>query len=99
MNGEAPVVNWFDQTEHDPDCFSIEDKFGVLMAHPETAKILGAVMERMRASRGDVAKSTGMNANLQKMMGGMSLMSMLKQGGADEEQMRSINRMLQQIRK
>lgn len=99
MNGEAPVVNWFDQAEHDLDCFSIEDKFGVLMAHPETAKILGAVMERMRASRGDVAKSTSMNANLQKMMGGMSLMSMLKQGGADEEQMRSINRMLQQIRK
>lgn len=45
---------------------------GKQIAHPEAGKIVGALMQKMIASRGDVAKSANNNANLQKMLAGMS---------------------------
>ena len=98
MNGEAPVRNWFDE-DIDPAFFSVEDKFGELMANPDAGKILQGIMAKMTAKRGDVAQSTSGNANLMKMMGRMKFSSLLKQGGADEQSVKSINRMLQQIKK
>ena len=95
------ISNWFDEADFRTDCFSIRDSFGALMAHPEASKIVGAVMAKMRAKRGEVAQSAGNNANLQKMMAGMSFEALLKKGGdaVPVEMIKQINEQLQKIRK
>ena len=101
--GEAgEVVNWFDKEEIDPAYFSIKDKFGDLMKHPGTAAIVGKIMAKAQASRGDVAKSTSDNKVLQQMLAMMSFESLLRQAGANvvpPEMVRAINDMLQKVRK
>lgn len=95
------VVNWFDRDTFDPTSFSIKDTLGALMKHPQTAVIVGRMMERARATRGDVAKSTEGNANLERMMAGMTLESLLKQAGPaiKMEQIQGLNSALQKIKK
>lgn len=98
---EGGITNWFDKEDFKPDCFSIQDTMGELLAHPKAGAIVGRLMAQASASRGDVAKSTAGNANLQKMMAGMSLQSLLKQAGdaVKPEQIKQLNAMLQQIKK
>ena len=95
----TPVTNWFDADELDPECFSINDKLADIKANPQA----GAIIEQMRAKgaseRGDVADAVKDNPGLQRMMGRMTLVSLLKQGGADEESIKQINRILQGIKK
>ncbi|MBQ1531316.1 MAG: hypothetical protein IIZ57_04150 [Solobacterium sp.] len=95
------VANWFDESGFDSSCFSIRDSFGALMAHPEAGKLVGAVMQKMIESRGDVAKSANSNANLQRMMAGMSFESLLKKAGdaVPQELSKQLNEQLQKIRK
>ncbi len=95
------VVNWFDADKHDPTCFSIKDTLGTLMQHPKAGAIVGRMMQAARASRGDVASATAGNANLERMMAGMTLQSLLKQAGPaiKPEQIQSLNAALQQIKK
>ena len=95
------VINWFDTADYDPACYSIKDTMGALSQNPQTAAILGRMMERMVASRGDVAKGANNNANLQKMMAGLSLESLIKQAGdsVPQEMIRSLNAALQKIKK
>ena len=95
------VSNWFDEADFKTDCFSIRDSFGTLMANPEAGKIVGAIMQKMIASRGDVAKSANTNPNLQKMMAGMSFEALLKKAGdaVPQELVRKTNEQLQNIRK
>ena len=59
------------------------------------------MMDQARASRGDVAQAAAGNANLEKMMAGMTLESLLKQAGPaiKPEQVRALNGVLQQIKK
>lgn len=58
-------------------------------------------MDKVHSSRGDVAKSTSQNANLQKMLRGMKLESLLKQAGKaiGGEQIVALNSALQAIKK
>ena len=95
------VINWFDAADYDPSCYSIKDTMGALSQNPMTAAILGRMMERMTAARGDVAKGANNNANLQKMMAGLSLESLIKQAGdsVPGEMIRSLNAALQKIKK
>jgi beta-galactosidase len=95
------VINWFDAADYDPSCYSIKDTMGALSQNPQTAAILGRMMERMTASRGDVAKEANNNANLQKMMAELSLESLIKQAGdsVPGEMIRSLNAALQKIKK
>ena len=95
------IINWFDKDDFQEGRFSIKDTMGALLAHPEAGKIVGALMAQASASRGDVAKSTSGNANLQKMMAGMSLQSLLKQAGdaVKPEQVKALNAALQKISK
>lgn len=95
------VSNWFDEEGFKTDCFSIKDSFGVLMAHEEAGKIVGALMQKMIESRGDVAKSANSNANLQKMMAAMSFEALLKKAGdaVPPELAKSVNDQLQKIKK
>ena len=95
------VVNWFDKDELDQTCFSIKDTMGEIMAHPVAGMILGKIMEKARASRGDVAEAAEGNANLMKMMAGLSLESVLKQAGnaVSADDIRALNEALQKIEK
>lgn len=95
------VVNWFDRDTFDPTAFSIKDTLGALMKHPQTAVIVGRMMEAARATRGDVASATKDNANLERMMAGMTLESLLKQAGPaiKKEQIQGLNSALQKIKK
>ena len=95
------VANWFDDLDFRTDCFSIRDSFGVLMAHPEAGKIAGAVMQKIRERRGDVAKSASQNTNLQRMLAGMSFESLLNKAGdaLTQESICRINEQLQRIPK
>ena len=100
MFRKQEVVNWFDKDEIDPACFSIRDTLGALQQHPQAGAILAGMMAKMRTSRGDVAQSASNNANLQRMMAGMTLESLLKQAGnVPAEAVKSLNAALQKIRK
>lgn len=98
---EGGIVNWFDKEDFKPGYFSVRDTMGALQSHPKAGAIVGKMMEKARASRGDVAKSTEGNQNLQRMMAGMSLESLLKQakGAVTAEQIKQLNAALQQIKK
>ena len=95
------VVNWFDKDEFKADHYSIKDKLGVLMANPKTTPIVGKLMEKAMASRGDVAKSASGNENLNKMLGAMSLESLIKRAGdaVPAEAVSALNAALQKIPK
>ena len=93
------VTNWFDADELDPACFSINDKLSDIQQNPQAGAILNAMMAKAAAARGDVADSVKDNPALQRMMGRMTLVSLLKQAGTDEESIKQLNRVLQGIRK
>ena len=95
----STVVNWFDQDDFDPDCFSVQDTLAELRANPEAGAVVNAMMEKASASRGDVAEAVKDNPALQRMLGRMTLISLMKQGGVDEESVKRLNRVLQRIHK
>lgn len=98
---EGGIINWFDRDDFKEGYFSIKDTLGTLQSHPEAGKIVGALIEKASASRGDVAKAANSNANLHKMMSGMSLQSLLRQAGdaVSPEQIKALNAALQRIQK
>lgn len=94
------IVNWFDQDDFDPDCFSVSDTLGALLKNPESGAVVNAIMAKGAASRGDVAESVMQNPALLRMMERMTLISLMKQAGeVDEEAIKQLNRVLQRIRK
>lgn len=95
----ATVTNWFDADELDPACFSIHDTLGEIRQHPQAGPIVEAMMAQSAASRGDVADAVKDNPALQRMMGRMTMVSLLKQAGADEQTIQQLNRVLQGIKK
>lgn len=101
MLEKEAVVNWFDADAFKPECYSIKDTMGTLMRHPEAAVLVGQMMATARASRGEVAQATSGNANLEKMMAGMTMESLLKMAGPaiKREQITAFNEALQQITK
>ena len=95
----ASVTNWFDADEIDPSCFSVQDTLGEIRANAQAGAIVEAMMAKGASERGDVADAVKDNPALQRMMGRMTMLSLLKQGGADEESIRQLNRILQGIKK
>ncbi|MBQ7465003.1 MAG: glycoside hydrolase family 2 protein, partial [Oscillospiraceae bacterium] len=95
----ATVTNWFDAGDIDPTCFSVGDTLGEIRSHPQAGAIVDAMMAKGASERGDVADAVKDNPALQRMMGRMTMLSLLKQGGADEESIRQLNRVLQGIKK
>lgn len=97
---QGNVVNWFDQDDFDPTCYSVSDTLADLRSSPEAGPIIDRMMAQGAASRGDVAESVKDNPALQRMMGRMTLISLLKQAGnIDEESVKQLNRVLQGIKK
>ena len=99
MNGAAPVQNWFDEKDINPDFFSVYDKLGDLQTDAKAGPVMAQMMAKASASRGEVAEATKDNPALQKMMARMTLISLLKQAGTEEEQVKQLNRILQDIPK
>ncbi|MBR5343404.1 MAG: beta galactosidase jelly roll domain-containing protein [Oscillospiraceae bacterium] len=95
----ASVTNWFDADELDPSCFSVSDTLGEIRQHPQAGPIVEAMMAKSAAERGDVADAVKDNPALQRMMGRMTMLSLLKQAGADEQTIKQLNRVLQGIKK
>lgn len=95
----ASVANWFDTAEIDPTCFSVQDTLGELRSHPQAGAVINAMMANAAAQRGDVADAVKDNPALQKMLARMTMISMLKQAGADQESILQLNRILQGIKK
>ena len=97
------VINWFDDEPYKSDCYSIKDKMSEIQASPKEGAILAELMAQAPGaeSRGDVAESVKDNPNLVRMMGRMTLESMLghMKDSITEEQVKGLNRMLQQIKK
>ena len=94
------VTNWFDQDDFDPTCYSVSDTLAELRSSPEAGPIIERMMAQGAASRGDVAESVKDNPALQRMMGRMTLISLIKQAGnIDEESVKQLNRVLQGIKK
>ena len=93
------VDNWFDAEEIDPDFWSVWDKLGEIREDPQAGAVVNTMMEQASASRGDVADSVKDNPALQKMLGRMTMVSLLKQGGVGEEAVKQLNRVLQGIPK
>lgn len=94
------AVNWFDQKELNPDCYSINDILGILLQNEQTAAIVKQLMSQAGRSRGDVAASTAGNANLLKMMSGMTMAALLKKAGdavPPPEALKQINGRIQKI--
>lgn len=97
LPGRQTVTNWFDAEENNQAFFSVEDKLSVLQADPQAGEIVNGMMSQGASSRGDVADAVKDNPGLLRMMGRMTLISLLKQGGASKEQIQQINRVLQTI--
>lgn len=95
----APVTNWFDADDLNPDCFSINDRLADIRENPQAGAVIDRMMSQGASERGDVADAVKDNPALQRMMGRMTLISLLKQGGADDESIKQINRVLQGIKK
>lgn len=102
FGGAGSVVNWFDKEDIKAGFYSIKDTFGDLMKNPGTAAIVGKIMAKASASRGEVAEGTKDNKALMQMMAGLSFESLLKKAGANvisPEQIKGINDALQNIPK
>mgnify|MGYP003374983274 FL=1 len=99
MRQEKPVSNWFDVSTYDESCYSVFDKLGEIREHPKAGAVINQLMEQGAQSRGDVAEAVKDNPALQRMMGRITVESLLKQGGADAESIKQVNRILQGIKK
>ena len=93
------VTNWFDKGKADPNCYSILDTLGEIRQNPEAAAIIDQMMAKGAESHGEVAETVKDNPALQRMMNRITLVSLLKQSGADEESIKQLNRILQGIKK
>lgn len=98
---KGDVINWFDKETFDEECYSLRDTFGELLSNPKSAELVNAIMAKVRAARGDVAKSTSQNKNLHKMMAGIRMENLLKQAGPalKQEDVVGLNKALQKIKK
>lgn len=90
------VINWFDDEPYKPECYSIKDKMSEIKASPKAGAILAELMAQAPGaeSRGDVAESVKDNPNLVRMMGRMTLESMLghMKDSITEEQVKGLTR-------
>ncbi len=95
------VVNWFDKEEINPEYYSVMDKLSDLQQNPQALAVFGQIMAKGVAARGEVAESAKNNPNLQRMMGRMTLNSLLKKINdlVTPEQIAEINKNLQKIKK
>ena len=103
-------VNWFDDPElvamkkafkYPKDAFSIKDKMGALFANPQTAAILGNLMQQFMSGNSMMASMGEMSPEMMNFMNNMRLSDALKMAG-DAVSMKdklALNQALNQIKK
>lgn len=83
-------VNWFDNPElvamkkafkYPKDAHSIKDKMGVLFANPETAAILGSLMQKMMGGNTMMSSMGKMSSEMMQFMNNMRPNDALKMAG------------------
>ena len=102
LGSSGRVANWFDEDDFDSSRYSLRDTIGTLLQNQDTAGIVGKLLEKAAASRGDVAESALKNVELLKMMNGMSLQELIRQAGENvfpPEEACQLNAALQKIKK
>ena len=103
-------VNWFDDPElvamkkafkYPKDAYSIKDKMGALMDNPQTAAILGGLMQAFMGGNAMMASMGEMSPEMMQFMRNMRLNDALKMAGsAVSMQMKlQLNQALNQIKK
>ena len=103
-------VNWFDDPKlvemkkafkYPKDAYSIKDKMGVLMENPETAKILGGLMQGFMSGNAMMAAMGEMSEEMMGFMKAMRLSDALKMAGdkVSMEMKLQLNLALNQIKK
>lgn len=97
------VINWFDRDDMQEreGYFSIKDSVASIKAVPGAAALMAAVMERVTAAYGDVAKNVKLPEAMVRQMEAMSLEASLKQAGkaVTTEMIVELNRKLNEIKK
>ncbi len=107
------AANWFDDPaavaarqafKYPKGYYSIKDKVGVLMANPETAAILGAMMQKAGTITGSTGVGFDMSSMSEEMQGFMNMMrlsDMLKMAGdaMPQEAKLALNEALTKIKK
>ena len=83
-------VNWFDDPElvamkkafkYPKDAYSIKDKMGALFSNPQTAAILGQLMEKFMSGNAMMSSMGEMSAEMKQFMNNMRLSDALKMAG------------------
>jgi len=103
-------VNWFDDPKlvemkkafkYPKDAYSIKDKMGALMDNPETAKILGGLMQAFMSGNSMMASMGEMSPEMMQFMRNMRLNDALKMAGdaVSMEMKLKLNQALNQIKK
>ena len=103
-------VNWFDDPKlvemkkafkYPKDAYSIKDKMGALMDNPETAKILGGLMQAFMSGNSMMASMGEMSPEMMQFMRNMRLNDALKMAGdaVSMEMKLHLNQALNQIKK
>ena len=103
-------ANWFDDPElvamkkafkYPKDAFSIKDKMGALMDHPEAGALLGNLMQGFMSGNSMMASMGEMSPEMMKFMRNMRLSDALKMAGdaVSMEMKLKLNLALNQIKK
>ena len=103
-------ANWFDDPaavamkkafKYPKDAFSIKDKMGALMENPETAKILGGLMQGFMSGNSLLGSMGEISEEMMGFMRNMRLSDALKMAGdaVSMEMKLSLNQALNQIKK
>ena len=103
-------ANWFDDPKlvemkkafkYPKDAYSIKDKFGDLMANPQTAAILGGMMQKFMGENPMMSAMGQMSEEMMGFMRAMRLADMLKMAGAavSMEAKLALNQALNQVKK
>jgi beta-galactosidase len=103
-------ANWFDDPElvamkkafkYPKDAFSIKDKMGALMDHPEAGALLGNLMQGFMSGNSMMASMGEISPEMMKFMRNMRLSDALKMAGdaVSMEMKLKLNLALNQIKK
>ncbi|MGI5990393.1 MAG: glycoside hydrolase family 2 protein [Lachnospiraceae bacterium] len=99
--GAGSVTNWFDKDPINPAFYSVQDKLSDLQASAKAGPIIRKLMAKGSENRGELAKNAGANQALQRMLGRMTLLSLLQKmpDAVSKDDIGKLNETLQTIPK
>lgn len=105
FESQSDITNWFliDELEIKPGCYSIKDTLGDISKSQEGAVFIMQLQQQMaqNSSMASMAEGVVMTEQIQKMMMGFTVESLLKQAGGNlnEETVKDINKQLTKIKR